>query len=163
MHLRSATAEDGPHITALLQRCYPVLMASAYEPVALAAALPLMTRANPALLASGTYYVVETQGKIVGAGGWTRDKPGGGGFDGETGHIRHFATDPDHLRQGIGHTLIERCLADAREAGLSQMECFASLNAVAFYAASGFEPLGPVDIWIGGTVPLPSLHMRRRL
>lgn len=163
MHLRSTKAEDAPQITALLQRSYPVLMASAYEPTALAAALPLMTRANPALLATGTYYVVETQGKIVGAGGWTRDKPGGGGFDGETGHIRHFATDPDHLRQGIGRVLIERCLTDARFAGLSQMECFASLNAVAFYAASGFEALGPLDIRIGGTVPLPSLHMRRPL
>lgn len=163
MHLRSATAEDAPQITALLQRSYPVLMASAYETTVLAAALPLMTRANPALLATGTYYVVETQGKIVGAGGWTREKPGGGGFDGETGHIRHFATEPDHLRQGIGRALVERCLADARDAGLSQMECFASLNAVAFYAASGFEALGPLEIRIGGTVPLPSLHMRRPL
>ncbi len=163
MKLRVATPDDEPRITSLLARSYPALMAPAYDSKVLAVALPLMTRANESLLASGTYFVVEAGGDIAGCGGWTKDRPGGGGFDGYTGHIRHFATDPDRLRHGIGKMLLLHCLAIARAENLSHMDCFSSLNAVAFYQASGFEQLGSLDVQLGGTVPFRSIHMRRRL
>ena len=50
-----------------------------------------MTRANPGLLASGTYYVAESRDSlIVGCGGWTRESPVDGGIEPGLGHIRHF-------------------------------------------------------------------------
>ncbi|MBA4174894.1 MAG: GNAT family N-acetyltransferase, partial [Hyphomicrobium sp.] len=55
LSIRVATPEDREAVTRLLQRSYPALMAGSYEPAVLAAALPLMTQANPALLASGTF------------------------------------------------------------------------------------------------------------
>ena len=57
LSIRVATPEDREAVTRLLQRSYPALMAGSYEPAVLAAALPLMTQANPALLASGTFVV----------------------------------------------------------------------------------------------------------
>jgi hypothetical protein len=58
--LRVAAPGDNETVSALLSASYKRLLAPDYEPCILAAALPLMTRANPRLLESGTYYVAVT-------------------------------------------------------------------------------------------------------
>lgn len=161
---RVADPSDVARVTLLLKRSYPALMGPAYSPEILAAALPLMTRANPALLACGTYYVAETRnGAIVGSGGWTREQPGTGAREAAGGHIRHFAADPGYPRRGIGRTLIERSIGEASAAGIVRLDCFSSLNAVPFYAAFGFETLALIDVRLTEAVALPSAHMRRVL
>lgn len=55
--IRPATPEDAEAVTNLLAAAYPMLLAPSYEAELLARALPLMTRANPALLRSGAYYL----------------------------------------------------------------------------------------------------------
>jgi N-acetylglutamate synthase-like GNAT family acetyltransferase len=130
----------------------------------LAPALELMTRANPALLSSGTYYVAESQGGIlVGCGGWTREQPGDGNTKEGIGHIRHFATHPEWIRRGIGSAIYRRCETDARKAGIIRFECYSSLNAAVFYSALGFERICLVDIEMTPNVLLTSLHLHRRL
>ena len=57
--LRVATPADLAAVDALLARSYPRLLAADYPPSVLVTALPLISRARPELLASGTYYVVE--------------------------------------------------------------------------------------------------------
>lgn len=70
--LRVAAPGDNETVSALLSASYKRLLVPDYEPCILAAALPLMTRANPRLLESGTYYVAVTaSGTIIGCGGWT--------------------------------------------------------------------------------------------
>jgi GNAT superfamily N-acetyltransferase len=82
-------------------------MKAGYDAFFLSAALPLMTRANPTLLQSGTYYLSETQdGTIIGCGGWTFERPGGGEVVPGLVHIRHFATHPDWIGRGIGTALV---------------------------------------------------------
>ncbi|MEI9900547.1 MAG: hypothetical protein WDN31_10975 [Hyphomicrobium sp.] len=51
----------------------------------------------------------------------------------------------------------------AQAAGMRQLDCFASLNAVPFYAASGFLTVGPVEVPLAGAVRLPSALMRPAL
>jgi len=53
--VRTASLEDAEAVSALLQASYPSLMALGYDPVLFARALPLLTKANPALLSSGTW------------------------------------------------------------------------------------------------------------
>lgn len=52
--VRVATPADEPAVNALLAASYPALMRESYEAAVLAAALPMITQANPALLSSGT-------------------------------------------------------------------------------------------------------------
>jgi len=164
--VRVATPGDEAAVGKLLAATYPRLMAPGYEPDVLAAALPAMIKANPALLASGTYYLAETpEGAVVGCGGWTHDRPGGASPETDAsppsdaaGHIRHFATHPDWLRQGIGRKLFERCAADAVSDGVRRFECYASLVAVAFYARMGFSVVGPRSIPLGAQ-GFPVTHM----
>src|SRR5215203_7163569 len=91
---RLATPNDFAGVGLLLRASYPTLMASAYEPAILEPALELMARANPGLLASGTYYVAEVGDLIAGCGGWTREYPGRTDVQPELAHLRHFGTHP---------------------------------------------------------------------
>ena len=159
--LRAATPGDGSAVSALLEASYPQLLAPDYDPRLLAAALPLMTKANPRLLASRTYYVAETGGDaVVGCGGWTVEAPGGGESRPGIGHIRHFAIHPGWTRRGIGRALLDRCVEEARVQGVRNLECFSTLTAEAFYRAAGFVTVGPVDVPMSPTIALPSVHMR---
>lgn len=148
----------------LLAASYPVLMPSSYDANLLADALPVMTRANPTLLAGETYYLAETtDGKIVGCGGWTRERPNSGDVLPGLGHIRHFATHPEWLGRGVGRTIYARCEDAARAAALRRFQCYASLNAEGFYKALGFRPLRRIKIAMAPGIGLPSMLMERSI
>lgn len=162
--LRVAAPEDAARVTALLEACYPLLMADGYEEAHLAVALPLMTRANPALLSSGTYYVAEAaNGQVVGCGGWTRERPGTTEVADGLAHIRHFGTHPDWLGRGVGRAIYELCEKEARAAGIQRLECYSSLNAEHFYLALGFTKAGAMEIPLDDGVGLPAVLMLRSL
>lgn len=135
-------------------------MRTAYDPKLLKQVLPRMTVAQPALLVSGSYYVVESSdGAIIGCGGWTKERPGTSEVKAKVGHIRHFGVHPDWTRCGVGKALYARCALDARDAGISQFECYSSLNAEVFYSALGFRRLAQIDVDIFDQAPFPSVHM----
>lgn len=156
MDIRVSTPADLAAVDRLLARTYPKLLKADYPPSVLVTALPLISRAQPDLLASGTYYVAEDDGTIFGAGGWTPDRK-----DAALGHIRHVVTDDRSLRRGIGRALIEHSLDVARTCGISRMECAATYTAERFYQALGFETLGPMDVALQDGISFPSLRMTR--
>ena len=147
----------------MLRESYPVLMRPAYGE-ALSAVLDALVRANPDLLGSGSYYVAESaHGCVVGAGGWTRERPDDGAVEPSHAHLRHFATHPHWCRRGVARLIYERCEVRAREAGIRCLECYSSLNAVAFYAAVGFESVARIDVPLGEGRSLAGMLMRRRI
>lgn len=160
--IRTARPGDRAPVSALLAASYSALMPSGYDEASLAGALPLMTRANPKLLSSGTYFVAETAGgRLVGCGGWSRERPGTTDVEPDLGHVRHFGTDPTWLRRAVGRALFERCEQTARAVGVRRFECYSSLNAERFYKALGFETVSRVDISMGAGLMLPSILMAR--
>lgn len=162
--LRLATSQDADAVSELLRASYPILMRSAYEESVLAPALGLMTRANPVLLSSGSYYVAEAVGgELVGSGGWTPERPGTASVEPGLGHLRHFAVHPEWTRRGIAGAIYATCDRTARAAGITTFECYASLNAEQFYAALGFVRVRAMDMELGGNVVLPGILMRRKL
>src|SRR6516162_11592079 len=128
--IRIAGPSDSVAVSAVLAASYSSLLKDCYDSDTLGRALPFMTRANPALLASGTYYVAEGElGNLLGCGGWTTERPGSGEIVEGEAHIRHFATHPEWLRRGVGTALLARCLGDARLLGIRKLNCFSTLNA----------------------------------
>ena len=161
--IRPANSGDLAAIDALLGRSYPILLKEAYPPSVLVTAIPLISRAQPRLLATGTYFVVSEGKEIVGAGGWTRAAPGTGARQrSDVGHIRHVVTDHRRVRSGIGRSLMTHVLGDAWGAGIRRMECFSTLVAVPFYEAVGFEALGPIMLNLRPGIDFPAVHMRLR-
>ena len=161
MQVRRAGPADAGAVEHVLRSSYPTLMAGAYDAALLARALPLITKANPKLLASGSYYLAESNGFAVGCGGWTAEEPGNGAIVPGLAHIRHFGVSHRHIGHGIGRALFERCEVEARAAGMTRFECHASLNGEAFYAALGFRSAGAIAVPMGPDLAFPSIRMHR--
>jgi N-acetylglutamate synthase-like GNAT family acetyltransferase len=140
-------------------------MRAAYDEVVLEPALELMMKANPVLLASGTFYVAESNDRVViGCGGWTREPPPGDHEVGPNlGHIRHFATHPEWTNRGVGRAIYDLCEADARSVGIDSFECNSALNAEGFYSAVGFESIRKLDVALQPDVVFPGVLMHREI
>jgi len=161
--VRTAQTADFNAVDALLARSYPTILKADYQPSVLVTAIPLISKAQPNLVLSGTYFVVEDlDGGIVGAGGWTRAAPPGSGMAAPgVAHIRHVVADHRRLREGIGQRLMGHIFETARAAGIEQFECFSTLTAVPFYAACGFSTIGPMTVGLRRGIDFPAVHMRR--
>lgn len=158
--LAVASPADAAVVTSLLEVSYGSLMPPSYEAAVLDRALPLMIKANPALLASGTYYKALTaEGQMIGSGGWTKERPGTGDIEPGTAHIRHFATHPKWLGRGVGRSIYAECREAAGATGIRRFECYASLNAEGFYVALGFRRVRHLSITMGLNVSLPCVLM----
>lgn len=159
--IRRAEPSDLEAVDRLLARSYPRLLAADYPPSTMVLAVPIIARARPELLASGRYFLaVDASGRVVGAGGWSLARPGGPGDAGvDTGHVRHVATDPDAVRQGVGRKLMRETVADAARAGVRRMECLSTRTAVPFYAALGFRIVGPTEVPLQPGIVFPAVRM----
>ncbi len=157
--LRSATGRDVKAVDDLLARSYPRLLKADYPPSVFVTAVPVISRANPALVTSGTYYVAESSdGDLIGAGGWspaprTRD----------AAQVRHLVVDWRHQREGIGRRLMMGIFSEARLQGVRRLEAQATRTAVRFYEAMGFDNLGETVVPLRPGIDFPVVLMRRFL
>jgi len=156
---RIAGRDDLAGIDALLARSYPRLLKADYPASVLVTALPIISRARPDLVVSGSYWVALSAGGMVGAGGWTRGAPGDGGETPALGHVRHLVTDDRMVRRGIGRGLMGRAMAQARDAGVRRLDCLSTRTAVPFYAAIGFVAMGEVEVPLRPGISFPAVRM----
>jgi len=168
--VRQSTLADEAVVSEVLELSYAKLMQKSYKPDVLAKLLPVIDKANSSLLTSETYYLAEAgKGGAIGVGGWTKQHPDDGDRLTGVGHLRHFATHPSWVGQGVGRALFDRCVFDARSSGINQLQCYASLNAVDFYAKLGFKAIDRIDIPIGrnreilGGLSMEAMLMERQL
>ena len=162
--VRLATIEDADGVTATLEAAFPVLTEKHYDPEVLRRCLPLICRANPSLLQSGTYFVATNiEGTVIGCGGWSSERPGDGMNAPGVAHIRHFATHADWIGRGVGRAIHSCAELQARERGFSVFETYASLNAVGFYRSLRFAEIGTISFRLAAGAEYPSVHMSRAI
>lgn len=160
IRIRPATPADRAVVTQLFRQSYPRLLPDYYAPDTLRAALPHITTAQPALLDCGTYLVAQNdKGDLIGAGGWTDTSPARGVAAAGEGHVRHVATHPSYLRQGVGRQLVEAALSSARAFGVDRMNCMSTLAALRFYRSMGFRDVGEVELTLAPGVHFPAVQM----
>ncbi len=157
--IRTATQPDTAAVDALLARAYPRLLKNDYAPSTLVLALPKISKAQPNLVACGTYYLVEEAGVLLGAGGWTATAPGKGGITRGVGHIRHVVTDDRAIRRGVGRALMTHIIQTAKSQGFRRLSCLSTRTAVPFYAAMGFEILSEMSVPLGPGIDFPAVDM----
>ncbi len=151
-HLRLATVADAGAIQELIARSIRALGAADYSGEQIEGALEGAFGLDSQLVADGTYFVVESEGRLVGCGGWSYRRTLFGG-DARAGRdaaaldpntdaakIRAFFVDPGAARRGIGSALLEHCEAEARRHGFRRAEMMATLPGVRLYAARGYVP-----------------------
>lgn len=172
--LRLAVLADIQAIGGLVRRSMRGLAAGDYGPAQVEGSLDVLVGVDRQLLLDGTYYVVEAEGRLVAAGGWSaraqlygpsRAEGGGPMLDPATGaaRIRAFFVDPSHARQGLARRILERCEAAARAAGFRRMELMALLSGVAFYAACGYREMQPAEVPLPNGVTFRAVRMEKAL
>lgn len=161
--VEQAVPADREKLEQLITACYSAIYPGWYDAELLSEALPEMLRIDQRLLSSGRYFAAMVGGKLAGCGGWSTFATSSGSAASSSGHVRHFATHPDFIRMGVGAAILERCVNDAKAAGVSELQCFSSMPGEAFYARHGFRRIGEATIMLGDSVPFPAILMKRSL
>lgn len=122
------------------------------------------------LIADGTYFVIEDQGRIAGCGGWSRRATAYGGNHSagrddrlldpatEAARVRAMYTHPDHVRKGVGTLILSLCAQAARAEGFTALELSATMAGVPLYRSFGF-----VDVRRFEDRGVPLILMRKPL
>lgn len=126
------------------------------------------------LVRDGTYFIVETEGRIAGCGGWSRRGTlyGGDHTSGrdpalldpatDPARVRAMYTHPDYTRRGVGRLILELCETAARAEGFSRLELMATLSGRALYSTCGYRDIEAIEDARGG-VPVPLVRMGKAI
>ena len=126
---RLAEPADVPVVNALTARSIRALHAGSYDDAVIDEAVTHDYGVDWQLVRDGTYFVVEIDGVVAGAGGWS-DRQTIAGAHGpndpaadlldpvrDAARVRAFYVDPAYVRRGVGALLLRRSEQAAREAG----------------------------------------------
>lgn len=173
--LRKATLEDRPALERLIGESARGLSRDDYTDAQVEAALTGAFGVDSELIRDGTYFVAESEGRIVGCGGWSRRRTLFGG-DAQPGRqsdpldpgrdaarIRAFFVHPESARMGIGHAILDRCETEAREHGFRAAELLATLPGERFYRALGYSGSERVPHRLTDDVTIDFVPMRKDL
>jgi GNAT superfamily N-acetyltransferase len=126
------------------------------------------------LIEDGTYFIVESDGALAGCGGWSRRATLYGGDQSpgrsaalldpakDPARVRAMYTHPDHVRKGVGRTILGLCEAAARSERFGSVELMATLAGEPLYRACGYEVIESLADDRGGAA-VPLLRMRKPL
>lgn len=173
--IRKATLDDRTAIAELIAISARHLSTDHYSNQQIEAAIASVFGVDSDLIEDGTYFVAESDAKLVGSGGWSRRKTlfGGDQFvDRDTGQldplrepakIRAFFVHPDFARKGIGRALLDVCEQEAAAFGFTELELMSTLPGIKLYEACGFTPVDPFNLDLPNDVVLELVAMRKQL
>lgn len=126
------------------------------------------------LIADGTYFVVEAEGRLAGCGGWSRRATLYGGDQSpgrdanlldpkrDAARVRAMYTHPAFARRGVGRLILQLCEDAARREGFARAELMSTLAGEPLYRACGYSVIEKASDDRGG-VPVPLLRMGKAL
>jgi GNAT superfamily N-acetyltransferase len=126
------------------------------------------------LVADGTYFVVEADGRIAGCGGWSRRATlyGGDHTPGrdpelldpatDAARVRAMYTHPDFARRGVGRLILRLCEDAARAEGFRRLELMGTLSGKPLYESYGFAVIEEIVDARGGA-PVPLIRMGKAI
>jgi len=172
---RIASLDDLPALREVMRRSIETLQDGFLSPEQVAASHKVMGL-DTQLVRDGTYFVIESEGRIAGCGGWSWRSTLYGGDESvvsrephaldpatDAARIRAMYTDPDFVRQGVGRLVIKLCEEAAMRAGFRRATMMATMAGVPLYAASGYVEADPVvSASIDGT-EVPLVRMEKPL
>ncbi len=171
MPIRPATPEDLPALHDLIEQSVRVLQANDYTEAQIAGALGTVLGVDTQLIADGTYFVIELEGRVAACGGWSKRRTLFGSDHGpgresalldpatDAAKIRAFFVHPAFARRGLGTLLLETSENAAREAGFRRFEMGATLTGVPLYRARGYRELERIEVPLSNGEHLPVIRM----
>jgi len=170
---RLAEAGDIPALEAVMTAAIAELQRGFLSDDQIAASRTIMGL-DRQLIADGTYFVVETDGRIAGCGGWSRRATlyGGDHTPGrdaalldpatEPARVRAMYTHPVFARRGVGALILELCEDAARAEGFTRLELMATMSGRPLYARAGYVEIEHIVDDRGGA-PVPLVRMGKSI
>jgi GNAT superfamily N-acetyltransferase len=165
--------DDADEIDALMKASIREIFPAVYDDRQTASAEIHVASVDRAMLADGTYFVIEDAGEIVACGGWSRRAKvytGSGAHDDdarlldpatEPARVRAMFTRGDHTRRGLGTQILEACEAAARAEGYTRLTLMATMAGMPLYERFGFVAADPTRITMPDGVRLECVNMER--
>lgn len=173
--IRQAVPADVPALRLLIDASVRHLQAGDYTPSQLESALETVYGVDSQLIADGTYYAAESDGTLVGCGGWSKRKTLYGGDrwtarqddlldpNRDAAKIRAFFVDPAWARRGVGTLILEACESAAKAAGFTRLEMGATLTGVPFYRVKGYIELEHLTVPLANGESLAIVRMAKEV
>ncbi|QYF93294.1 GNAT family N-acetyltransferase [Massilia sp. PAMC28688] len=173
--LRAARLAEKDAMNALIRRSGTGLAAGFYTEEQARAITREIFGVDSALVADGTYFVIEDEGVMVACGGWSRRATDFGGDHAKSGNdrlldpaseparIRAFFVDPAMARKGLGSMLLEHCTQMARQAGFTSLELVSTMPGEPLYIRHGFSALERISLPLSGGVVVALTRMGKRI
>jgi len=172
---RIALPNDLPALREVMRRSIETLQDDFLTPQQVAASHKVMGL-DAQLVVDGTYFIVESEGRIAGCGGWSWRSTLYGGDESvvarepraldpatEPARVRAMYTDPDFIRRGVGRLVLKLCEDAARASGFTATTMMATMAGVPLYRACGYaEAEAPVTANIDG-IEVPLVRMEKTL
>ena len=149
------------------------LQAPFYTTAQMEAALGPVFSVDRQIIRDGTYFVAESDGVIVGCGGWSRRCSLYGGDSGRSGEdalldpqqdaarVRAFFVHPAWSRRGIGRSIMAACESAIIAAGFRTVDIVATLAGEPLYAAFGYSVVERCEIAMRDGLFLPVVRMTK--
>ena len=170
---RLAGPEDIPALEAVMAAAIAELQRGFLTPAQIEASRMIMGL-DRQLVADGTYFIVEAEGRIAGCGGWSRRATlyGGDHTPGrdaavldparDAARVRAMYTHPDFARRGVGRLILELCEAAARAEGFTRLELMGTMSGRPLYESYGFVAIEEILDDRGGE-PVPLVRMGKAI
>ena len=171
--IRKAHLGDRAAIESLIAESARKLSLEDYSERQVEAAIRTVFGVDTDLILDETYFVAESDGRLIGCGGWSRRKTlfGGDRFANrdsseldpqrDAAKIRAFFVEPEHARKGIGRAILAACESEARAYGFRSIELMATLPGLKLYRACGYEGDERVEYQIGDNESIEFVPMRK--
>ena len=172
---RLAQIGDLPPLTALMTRSIEHLQNDFLTPEQVRASHQVMGL-DSQLVKDQTYFMIESEGRLVGCGGWSWRATLFGGDDSivareplaldpatDAAKIRAMYVDPDFARRGIGTMIMTLCEGAARNAGFAKAEMMATMAGVPLYRMCGYVDIEAVEAKTREGVIVPLIRMGKAL
>jgi N-acetylglutamate synthase-like GNAT family acetyltransferase len=172
--IRQARPEEHDEIQQLIVESARHLSRSDYSDTQVEAAIRGIFGVDTSLISDGTYFVANSEGKLIGCGGWSRRRTLFGGDQiadrdlaelnplTDAAKIRAFFIHPDFARQGIARAILQRCEAEASANGFRALELMSTMPGIKFYLSCGYEEVEPAEYEVEG-VTVQFVLMRKTL
>jgi GNAT superfamily N-acetyltransferase len=172
---RLATLDDLEALREVMRRSIETLQDDFLTPEQVHASHKVMGL-DAQLVRDDTYFIVESEDRIAGCGGWSWRSTLYGGDDSlvprephaldpatEPARIRAMYTDPGFARQGVGSLVITLCEEAAMRAGFKRATMMATMAGVPLYRACGYVEAEPVVTVSVDGIRVPLVRMEKRL
>ncbi|MEM6615282.1 MAG: GNAT family N-acetyltransferase [Pseudomonadota bacterium] len=158
--IAAAKPGDVKTILAFLKDAYSAWYESQYPREFIEEFVPPLVLHNAMTDSLGpSFNVVRSRDDIVGCGGWSFEDSLATPIDARVGHIRFFATSPEHTRRGIARMIFEKVVEEAERHAVSTLKCLATLPASRSYQALGFRRVGAMNFRLGSGAAFPLARM----